>query len=208
MGAATDSSSNTYWNGVANANAIDPFLLVNGTTSLTGLMASDGTTATGIGVQITGSLKWYNGDSSWDRLQRESVYGGNANESGMGFTISGLNLANTYDVYIYSGSSPTTYTIGAITLTTSSEKAAGIPPAVPVWNLGKSYQAFHRLYRSDVHLGNGRGDDRELLWRDMRYADRRACRPGTVDARIVGCRPDQPVGLRLAEAEVIWDLLI
>ena len=144
LGAAPDASNHTFWNAMNVSGASDA--------SVTNLLASDGSTATGFAIRVTGqhgttgnyqnvSGNTLQGDRIWDTTLP------NLGGDGVGeFTISGLDPGRSYDVYLYASEWGAEFTFDGRTLTaiggTAGGQAGGWDGETPAWLKDTHYVLF------------------------------------------------------------------
>ena len=114
--------------------------------TLSNLPASDGS-ATTIDIQLTsGFFRSFNGTvaasgNDQDALQNERIFSNN-NNTGI-ITISGLNPALTYDLYMIASGFNTTYSVGGET--TTALGTVNTVDGTKVWTDGTHYASFSGL---------------------------------------------------------------
>ncbi len=162
LGAAPDASLHTHWNAmnVSGSSAA----------SVTNLLASDGSTATGFTVSVTGhhgttggdpsiSGNTLQGDRVWDTTSDHPAYEGS---DGIGeFTISGLDPGHSYDVYLYASQWGTEFTFDGRTKTAIGGFAGGqaggwqhpTNPGPPVWLENTHYVLFEDVTAAGTLTG-------------------------------------------------------
>jgi hypothetical protein len=114
LGVAPDTAGNTYWNPMTSTSATG-LKYSNGTTAATGISLSASNTIDPSPMYLTNyGIALY--DSFWQSAMDDGNGGGVAT-----ITVSGLNPAKSYDLYVYAwfgspwGFGPSTFTIDAAT---------------------------------------------------------------------------------------------
>lgn len=126
LGMAPDSG--TYWNAMSLG-------------SLSGLLASDGTTVTGTTVET--NYTYYYADPGNELLRDRIIWSDGTPHTGdpstPAITISGLDAGLLYDIYLYAGHYAQTFTIDG---TSKFVTAAGYSQNQPNWTEGVHYVSF------------------------------------------------------------------
>ena len=132
MGAADDHPALTYWNLLNAANGF----------SATNLLASDGITATPIGITLANGYSTYDLGTEGNELQQDRIYDHTTTGDGVGdFTITGLEAGELYDIYLYTNTVETAFTIDGITKIATGGDAG----ALPGWVEGMHYVLFEDI---------------------------------------------------------------
>lgn len=155
FGAAPDASTHTFWNAMNVSGGSNA--------SVTNLLASDGSTATGFGVSVTGQHGTTGGyqNVSGNTLQGDRVWDTtlpNLGGDGVGeFTISGLDPGRSYDVYLYASEWGAEFTFDGRTLNaiggTAGGQAGGWNGETPAWMEGTHYVLFEDVTAAGALTG-------------------------------------------------------
>ncbi|NQT37220.1 MAG: PEP-CTERM sorting domain-containing protein [Planctomycetes bacterium] len=140
MGAADDHPALNYWNLLNAANGFNA----------TNLLASDGVTPTPIGIRLANGLGLYDAGTEGNTLQSDRIYDHTPSGDGVGdFTITGLESGEKYDIYIYTNTFETDFTVNGVTKTATGGDAG----ALPAWVEGEHYVLFEDVPGGSPVLG-------------------------------------------------------